>query len=198
MSEALERNEYLRRKLVAADQRTLELSQGGELMRLVRLVDDLHSLIEAEAGSLRLDREHVDLAALVERELELARSVIEAGAIVVSRDLSAGSDRIHADPDKLSRILRNLLENACRFTPREGLIIVSGRRSRDRVRLEVANTGATIPAAVCPTSSSASTASNVSVPARRGCRLGLAIVRELVEAHDGQIGASSEDGWTRV
>ncbi|WP_290652473.1 YHS domain-containing (seleno)protein [Aquisalimonas sp.] len=55
-----------------------------------------------------------------------------------------------ADPDKLSRILRNLLENACRFTPREGRIIISGRHSGDRVRLEVANTGATIPTADLP------------------------------------------------
>ncbi|WP_035271179.1 sensor histidine kinase [Desulfonatronum thiodismutans] len=224
MSEALERNEYLRRKLVAdvahelrtpltnlrgylegvadgvvaADQHTLELLQG-ELMRLVRLVDDLHSLTEAEAGGLRLDREHVDLAALVERELELARPMIETGAIVVSRNFSAGSERIHADPDKLSRILRNLLENACRYTPREGLISVSGRRNGDRVRLEVANTGATIPAADLPhIFERFYRVERARSRETGGAGIGLAIVRELVEAHDGQVGASSEDGWTRV
>ncbi|MCC5859332.1 MAG: HAMP domain-containing protein [Ectothiorhodospiraceae bacterium] len=224
MSEALERNEYLRRKLVAdvahelrtpltnlrgylegvadgvvaADQRTLALLQG-ELMRLVRLVDDLHSLTEAEAGSLRLDREDVDLVALVQRELELARPVIEAGGILVSRDLSAGSGRIHADPDKLSRILRNLLENACRFTPREGRIIISGRRSGDRVRLEVANTGATIPAADLPhIFERFYRVERARSRETGGAGIGLAIVRELVEAHGGQVGASSEDGWTRV
>lgn len=224
MSEALERNEYLRRKLVAdvahelrtpltnlrgylegvadgvvaADQHTFDLLQG-ELMRLVRLVDDLHSLTEAEAGSLRLDRVNVDLASLVERELELARAVIETGAIVVSQDLEAGSGRIHADPDKLSRILRNLLENACRFTPREGQIVVSGRREGDCVRIEVANTGATIPAADLPhIFERFYRAERARSRATGGAGIGLAIVRELVEAHGGQVGASSEDGWTRV
>lgn len=224
MSEALERNEYLRRKLVAdvahelrtpltnlrgylegvadgvvaADPPTLELLQG-ELMRLVRLVDDLHSLTEVEAGSLRLEPEDVDLCALVERELELARPVIEAGAITVSQDLSENSDRIYADPDKLSRILRNLLENACRFTPTEGQIVVSSRRNGDRVRLEVANIGATIPAADLPhIFERFYRVERARSRATGGAGIGLAIVRELVEAHGGQVGANCEHGWTRV
>lgn len=224
MSAALERNEYLRRKLVAdvahelrtpltnlrgylegvadgvvaADQKTLALLQG-ELMRLVRLVDDLHSLTEAEAGSLRLEREEVDLSILIERELELARPVIEAGAIVVARDLSAGTDRVHADPDKLSRILRNLLENACRFTPRAGRIVVSSHRTGDRVRLEVANTGTAIPAADLPhIFERFYRVERARSRETGGAGIGLAIVRELVEAHHGQVGASSDGGWTHV
>ena len=125
--------------------------------------------------------------------------MIEAGAIVVSQDLSAGSGRVHADPDKLSRILRNLLENACRFTPRKGRIIISGRPSGDRVRLEVANTGATIPTADLPhIFERFYRVERARSRKTGGAGIGLAIVRELVEAHDGQVGASSEDGWTRV
>lgn len=224
MSEALERNEYLRRKLVAdvahelrtpltnlrgylegvadgviaADQHTLALLQG-ELMRLVRLVDDLHSLTEAEAGSLHLDPEPVDLAALVTRELELARPVIEAGALVVSLDFTAGSERVHADPDKLSRIVRNLLENACRYTPREGVIQITGQCEAERVHLEVANSGSSIPETDLPhIFERFYRVERARSRVTGGAGIGLAIVRELVEAHQGQVGASSENGWTRV
>jgi two-component system sensor histidine kinase BaeS len=224
MSEALERNEYLRRKLVAdvahelrtpltnlrgylegvadgvitADAHTLALLQG-ELMRLVRLVDDLHSLTEAEASRLHLDLEWVDLTALVTRELELARPAIEAGALTVSLDFAAGSNRVQADPDKLSRILRNLLENACRYTPLAGTIEVTGRPEGNGIRVEVANTGSSIPVADLPhIFERFYRVERARSRVTGGSGIGLAIVRELVEAHQGRVGASSANGWTRV
>lgn len=222
MATALDRNEYLRRKLVndvahelrtpltnlrgyvegiadgvvPSDEATLELLQG-ELMRLIRLVDDLHALNEAEAGRLDLAFEAIALHNIVERELNLIRPVIESKGISVTRDLASSADHVRADGDKIAQVLRNLLENACRFTPDNGQIHIGSCRHDGYTRLTVANTGPEIPAAErSHIFERFYRAERARSRATGGTGIGLAIVRELVEAHGGRVAAESGNGWT--
>jgi len=119
--------------------------------------------------------------------------------IELGRRLEEGMPPVAADRARLLQVLRNLLDNALSFTPPGGTVTVNVARSNDGVRLTVTNSGAEIPAADLPfiferfyrVDKSRSRASG-------GAGIGLAIVKQLVEAHGGQVGAESSDGTTRV
>ena len=103
-----------------------------------------------------------------------------------------------ADPDKLLQVLRNLIQNAWQFTPEGGAFRVTLTRDGGRVRAEFANTGAPIDEDDLPFiferfyrgEKSRSRASG-------GSGIGLAIVKELVEAHGGTVGVECAAGETR-
>ena len=106
---------------------------------------------------------------------------------------------LSADPDKLLQAIRNLLENAWKYTPEDGLLEVSVERREQTARVIFSNSGPIIPTA------------ELSLiferfyridPSRSrdvgGAGIGLAIVRELIEAHGGRVGAESDDDSTRI
>ena len=170
-----------------------------EVVRLERLVDDLHQLSQVDAAELELRLEDVDLAHLIDRLVALQRPTIEAKEL--SMEITIGSDagRLMADPDKLSQILRNLVENACRFTPVGGDVRISSERRGARHLIEVANTGPGI------ASDDVSRIFERFYRAEKsrsrewgGAGIGLAIVKGLAEAHGGSVGAQSREGWTRI
>jgi signal transduction histidine kinase len=170
-----------------------------EVLRLVRLVDDLSQLTRADAALALLRREPVDMAALVEEAVELFAAPFADKGIELARRLPEDLPAVTADRARLLQVLRNLLDNALSFTPPGGTVTVSVARSDDGVRLTVTNSGAEIPAADLPfvferfyrVDKSRSLASG-------GAGIGLAIVKQLVEAHGGQVGAESSDATTRV
>jgi CheY-like chemotaxis protein len=98
-----------------------------------------------------------------------------------------------ADADRLQQVMWNLLSNAVRFTPPGGGITVSGERLGSTIRLLVKDTGAGIPSAHLPFVFDRFRQVDSSVTrTHRGLGLGLAIVRYIVEAHGGTVGAESE------
>lgn len=177
---------------------TLSMLQQ-EVLRLVRLVDDLSQLTRADAAGAVLSREPVDVAALVDEATGLFAGAFAGRGIALEGSVEAGLPPLAADRARLLQVLRNLLDNALRYTPRGGAVRVSAARSGDAVELAVANQGVEIPAADLPfvferfyrVDKSRSRASG-------GAGIGLAIVKQLVEAHGGRVGAESGDGITRV
>ena len=166
-----------------------------ESRRLGRIVTELLDLSRIEVGvAPTLARERVDLAAHVERQLELFAGVHARHQF---RWLPEGPlPLVLADPDAVDRVLQNLLSNAVKYSPRGGEVTVRGRAgAAGGVELEVTDEGVGIAAEALPRIFDRYVRiANPETATVRGLGLGLSLVRALVEAHGGRIEAASEPG----
>jgi signal transduction histidine kinase len=227
MADGLARLEELRRNMVtdvAHELRTplsnirgyLEALQDGvveperhiidslheEAMLLNRLVDDLQELSLAEAGQLKLKRQPVALADVVDRAVEAVRPRAEAKGVTARVDLPEDL-LVDVDPQRIGQVLRNLLENALTHTPPGGEIAVAARaacpepsrRQGQWVEVSVRDTGSGIAAEDLPyVFERFYRADRSRSRTTGGAGLGLAIAKQLIEAHGGRIWVESTEG----
>ena len=169
-----------------------------EVERLVRLARSLDSLAATNgehgpAAALEIDLEQSLLAAV-----DIARPGFDNKAIRFQTRIPSGL-RARTDPDRAAQVLSNLLQNAVRYTPREGRVSLSAEARRDGVVVTVENSGEGIPAADLPRVFERFYRVDKSRDsARGGAGVGLAIVKQLIEADGGEVGADSAPGLTRV
>lgn len=155
-----------------------------------RLLDDLETLSTAEAGALRLYREPVDPGDLVDEAVAaFGPSAADAGITLEPR-IAEGLPDIQVDRIRIGQVLANLLSNSVRHTPPGGSVVVAAVGIEDRVAFSVTDSGPGIPADDLPHIFDRF----VKTADSGGAGLGLAIARSLVEAHSGEITASSEPG----
>jgi two-component system heavy metal sensor histidine kinase CusS len=168
-----------------------------ETRQLAKLANNLLLLAEGQLapGS---GRSEVDLHAIVQQTVGMFAGVAEERGIDL-RVESAGAMLVAGEPRQLRQVVSNLLDNAIRFTPPGGHVVLrlSATPGRHEVRLTVADTGCGIEAQHLPRVFDrffqADTARDRGDP-RRGGGLGLAICRTLVERHGGHISVTSEFG----
>jgi len=166
-------------------------SLHDEALRLGRVIDDLETLASAEAAGLRLDRSRTDLAAVVEDAVALVRPQFETAEIELEAHVEAAP--VDGDEHRLMQVVRNLLMNALKFTPAGGSVAVSVSSFDGVAELRVTDTGVGI---------AAEDVDHVFERYWRGANgrttsgsgIGLAVVRELVFAHDGTVAVSTEPG----
>jgi signal transduction histidine kinase len=158
------------------------------LRHLMRLVDDLFELARLEAGDVRFERVAVAVPEFVTETVEAFRPRAEARAVTLADDVEAALPAVAASPERLQRVLFNLLENAVEHTPAGGEVRLSARRDDGVVAFEVADSGAGISAADAARVFDRfyRGGDDASRPAG-GAGLGLAIARAIVEAHGGAI-----------
>ena len=183
---------------ITADEQANLAAMHDEALRLTRLLDDLSRLADAERPGLLLDKHPVDLA-------EIARS---AAARLAPRFEEAGLTLsfdgvpvfVDGDPDRLGQIVDNLLSNARRYTERGGSVGVRVERDGTTAVLEVADTGIGIaPEDLEHVYTRFWRGERSRARASGGTGIGLAIVHELVRAHEGRVEVDSEVGsGTRV
>ena len=183
--------------VIPADKQTLDMLQQ-ENLRLVSLVEDLGQLARADAARAYLDRQSVDLQEGIKEILTLYRMNFEEKRITVT---TAFVDKlvVQADRDKLLQAIRNLVENCWKYTPADGRVTISCSATAESVRAEFSNSGPGIPQQDLPfiferffrTEPSRSRDAG-------GAGIGLAIVKQLVEAHGGRVGAESSPDETRI
>jgi two-component system OmpR family sensor kinase/two-component system sensor histidine kinase BaeS len=154
---------------------------------LSRLVEDLRTLSLAESGALALHREAVDVGVLVRDTVDSFASQAEPAAIAIEAQVSGGLPQVDADPVRAREILENLIANAIRYTPRGGRVSVEAGAKDGFVAIDVRDTGAGIAPELVDRIFDRFYKSAES----RGAGLGLAIAKQLVEAHGGQITATS-------
>ncbi len=170
-----------------------------EAMLLNRLVDDLQELALAEAGRLKLERQPVAPADLVNRAMEAARAQAAAGGITLQVDLPADLSLVDVDPQRIGQVLGNLLSNALTHTPPGGEVVVVAQARESEVELSVSDTGEGILPEHLPFIFERFYRADKSRSrATGGTGLGLAIARQLVEAHGGRIEVESEVGQGAV
>jgi two-component system OmpR family sensor kinase len=152
-----------------------------ELGRLARLVDSLLTLARADASGLPLQAVDLDLAATVTRAIEPYEAVLAARKITLS--LSCERARAHADPLWVGRIVANLLDNACKFTPDGGRVEV---RVRDRA-VEISDSGAGVPADEAARVFERFYRGALARAHTQGFGLGLPLAREIARAQGGEL-----------
>lgn len=164
--------------------------------RLLDLVSDLLFVARVDAGGIRLERERVDLAAIVRDCLEIHRQRAETGGLTLSFVPDGGVPAVDGDPGRLAQLVENLVANAIKFTPGGGRIEV--RLSGDApggLLLEVEDTGLGVPAdeqeRLFERFFRSSTARAAAI---QGTGLGLAIAKAIVDAHGGRISFTSQEG----
>ena len=166
MADQLERQESLRKRMVADvahELRTpLSVMRGNleammddliptseeeldavhqEVLRLSRLVEDLRILSLADAGELRLETNEVNTSELVETAVRRLTPAAEAKGVILVGDIGDTPGIIIGDEGKLQQVLANLISNAIRFTPEGGKVTVESRTIKDRARFLVRDEG---------------------------------------------------------
>ncbi|WP_327063950.1 HAMP domain-containing histidine kinase [Kitasatospora purpeofusca] len=162
-----------------------------EVERLTGMVDDLFELSRIQAGSLSLSLSRVSVYDLVDDALAGAHALArQRGVRLEGRQVEP--EPVEVDSREITRVLGNLLVNAIRSTPQDGVVAVSARREADEVVLSVTDGCGGIPAQDLPRvfeTGWRGTAARTPRPAETGgsgAGLGLAIVRGIVEAHAGR------------
>jgi signal transduction histidine kinase len=190
--------EALTDQVLPPSQQTFTMLQQ-EILRLVSLVENLQQLARADAAKVFLKREKLSLSEIVDQILSLYTLQLQDKKISVEKNIIETAEFVKADRDKLLQAVRNLIENAWKYTPENGHIIISTRLEPDAVRLIIANSGPGIQEPDLPFIFERFFRADRSRSRDGGgAGIGLAIVRELIEAHGGRVGAESRDGKTQV
>jgi two-component system CheB/CheR fusion protein len=160
---------------------------------MARLVDDLLDVSRITRGKINLQREPVDLAAVVARAVETARPLLDARGHTLAVTLPPDPLWAEADPTRLTQVVANLLNNAAKFTQEGGHVWMTVERRPGEAVLRVRDDGLGIPAALLPHVFDLFTQGDRSLArVEGGLGIGLTLVKRLVELHGGGVEAQSE------
>jgi len=161
--------------------------------RILGMINDLLDLTRIEQGRVKLDLQPQTVSALVEGALDRVRSRAEDAGIAIETRLRGDLPEVMVDHDRIEHVFDNLIVNAIQHTARGGTIRVEAAARGDKVQFAVEDSGEGIPAEQLPRVFE----KFYRIPTTRhqgGAGLGLAIVREVVLAHGGEIEVQSEAG----
>ena len=158
-----------------------------------KLVSDLLDVSRIISGGLRLEVEPLDLTPTIQDSLDAVRPAAEAKQIDLRASLPAGPLLLRGDRARVRQSVGNLLSNAVKFTPEGGRVDLDVRESAETISLSVRDTGMGIPPEFLPhVFERFRQADGSSTRQHAGLGLGLAIVRHLVELHQGTVQAESD------
>jgi signal transduction histidine kinase/ActR/RegA family two-component response regulator len=158
----------------------------------VRLIDDLLDASRVITGKLRLEIAPMDFACVVGAALDVVAPAAAEKGIKLLRSIEPLTGAMTGDADRLQQVVWNLANNAIKFTPRDGEVRVALRQLAQDVQLVVSDTGQGIDPGFIPhVFERFRQAEDGSSRRHGGLGLGLALVRDLVEAHGGTVGVKS-------
>jgi heavy metal sensor kinase len=160
--------------------------------RVVSMLEILMDISEAETGTLRLQKERVDLREVVRDAIDLYGDVADDRGVALRAEAPA-EVCVRADRNRLRQVAANLLDNAIKYTPRGGQVGLTARRDGEQAVLVVSDTGAGIPPEDQPRIFDRLFRGDRS-RSERGLGLGLSLVRAIVQAHDGGVAVESLPG----
>ncbi|WP_373045257.1 ATP-binding protein [Vulgatibacter sp.] len=165
----------------------------ANIRSLVAMINDFLDLARLETSGYSLTREAMDLAELVGVTAEDFRPLAEASQLDL-RCETGESIWVEGDRSRLKQVVSNLVGNALKFTPPGGSVVVRVERAGGLARCSVVDTGRGIPSESLPTIFERYARAIDSQHEVTGTGLGLMIVREILQAHGGNVGARSEVG----
>ncbi len=182
-------------RLAVGDAHAIDQARGmmeRQLGHMVRLIDDLLDISRISQNKMELRRSRVLLTDVVSSAVETARPAIEAAGHELTISLPQGPIFLDADLTRLAQVFSNLLTNSAKYTERGGRIWLAAERRGGEVVVSVKDTGIGIPAESLPRIFDMFSQVDRSVErSTGGLGIGLALVRGLVEMHDGTVTAAS-------
>lgn len=190
--------EALSDEVLPPSRKTFELLHD-ETLRLTALSNDLLTLSSADAARSTISPKNLNLREFIFHTLDLFRVQFASKEIAVETEFPDEEDEVTADPDKLGQVVHNLIQNVWQYTPRGGRVHVSVEPLPGWARVTFTNPGDGIAEEDLPFIFERFYRAEKSRSREYGgAGIGLAIVKELVEAHGGQVGAESSPAETRV
>jgi len=168
----------------------------NEAGRMHRMALDLLDLARLEAGTADLKMSAVDMKALLNGVVEKFAPMAARSEVNLKLELASDLPTFMGDGDRLAQVFTNLVDNALKFTPRNGTVTLRALQDKGEVQVSVSDTGKGIPAKAIPHifdrfyQADSSRAGGE----KHGAGLGLAIVQEIVTAHGGRISVRSAEG----
>jgi PAS domain S-box-containing protein len=186
-----------------------KLIQGGKLDHLAtaralatiernaklqnELIQDLLDFSRITEGKLRLELSPVDLTQIINAAIDVVRPLADAKSIAIESALEFTISEVLGDANRLQQVMWNLLTNAIKFTPEQGQIAIWLEQDESYAQITVSDTGVGISPDFLPyVFEQFRQADNQYTARHKGLGLGLAIVRSLVEMHNGTITAASD------
>ncbi len=164
----------------------------SKVKHMARLIDDLLEGSRVSTGKLRLELGQVDLREVVAQAVESCRPLMECGQQELTLALPAGPVNLRGDPVRLRQIVNNLLDNASKYTGKGGSISVAMAVQEQTVNVTVTDNGVGIAPEVLPTIFDMFVQDTQDrALSNGGLGIGLAVVRDLVQAHGGTVNATS-------
>jgi two-component system phosphate regulon sensor histidine kinase PhoR len=169
----------------------------GQATRLNRLIDNILNVSRIESGLMRIEKETVSLAILVEEQLQMIRSYAEDHRIHIIGNKPIVYDQVYADRDMMSQVIVNLLSNAIKYNCSEGSVTIETEvdESRAVARVSVKDTGVGIPPDELEHVFDKFYRANSNEDRAEGTGLGLNLVQQIVEKlHGGRVFVKSQLG----
>lgn len=160
-----------------------------EAIRIGRLVDDLMDIAQIDEGQMGFQRSQLDLRIPAEQALATIQPLAEEKGVRVQSELSADLPQVLADGGRVQQVVFNLLDNALRHTPAGGEITLRMRCGPEWVTVSVSDSGPGIPPDLLPL-----VFERFQKQDSTGRGLGLAIVRSIINAHQGEVSARNNPG----
>ncbi|MCB9799683.1 MAG: response regulator [Candidatus Omnitrophica bacterium] len=160
--------------------------------RLSRLVFDLLDLAKIEAGKMELEMQEVDMDRLISQTIETFSLEMKKKGVSVKKEFDYDLRLIMGDQDKLTQVIVNLLSNSLKYSPENGVITFRLFYDNDFLRFEIEDTGPGISPDYM--AKIFDKFERVKADKREGTGLGLAVAKDIVDLHKGQIWVESEQG----
>ena len=164
-----------------------------QVQHLVRLVDDLLDVSRVMRGKIELRREHVDLGSIVAHAVETVQPLMEAQGHELTVTLPSEPLFLDADPVRLAQVVGNLLTNAAKYTEANGRIALIAIREGNEAVLRLQDNGIGIAADILPRIFELFVqVDHAATRSQGGLGIGLTLVKNLVEMHQGSVEAHSD------
>ena len=167
-----------------------------EAGRLEHLVEDLRTLSLADAGELSIEKQSVDLKKLLQDIASVYQHRVRQKNIVLELDMPSELPSVQADANRLTQVVTNILDNALRYTPENGKVVLAIKQAENGIHISIQDSG--------PGIKNGEDVNRIfdrfyrldvsRDRAEGGSGLGLAIAKSIIQAHGGQIWAESVPG----
>jgi signal transduction histidine kinase len=164
----------------------------SQARRLSELIDDFLDVRRIEEGRFERARELVDMASLLREEAQLYSA--QSPKHQLALDLPKAPLPVMGNPDRLRQVIGNLLSNAIKYSPQGGVVELAAEIDDSAVRVQVRDEGIGIPAPQQPQIFTKFFRGDAAASGIAGTGLGLAVSRDIVEAHGGRMGFTSTEG----
>jgi signal transduction histidine kinase len=169
------------------------VSMERQVGHMMRLIDDLLDVSRINSGKLELRRAPMQVQQVIEQAIDVSRALIDAAGHSLAVDMPEAPLWVDGDSVRLCQVMSNVLNNAAKYTPPGGRIKVCVTRHGDEVAIQVIDNGSGLSADMLPLVFSMYTqVDGRAEQAQGGLGIGLALVRKLVEMHEGSVTAESE------